>query len=240
MPFILGLSGGIDSAVCAALLKLADVPMCLYFIDVESSEQSAKDAKIIADSLSTPLQTICLDQSFNQLLGDMKLTVSADRLNLVKGNIKARLRMIQQYTMANLHRGLVVGTENKSENIVGYATKHGDAACDVTFINDLTKTEVVYMAELLGIPQCIIDKKPSADLWPDQTDEGELGFTYQELDTFLLHLDPLPCKDVIENIMTLYKNSRHKFSSSDLCSMVFDIRHNDGNTDCEKQCKEAK
>ena len=119
--------------------------------------------------------------------------------------------------MANLHGGLVVGTENKSENYVGYATKYGDAACDISMIDDLTKTEIAVMAEYLDIPEGIRTKKPSADLWADQTDEDELGFTYEELDKWILQIDEASTHAAkVVKMDYMHTSTRHKFETYNL------------------------
>ncbi|KKL11395.1 hypothetical protein LCGC14_2546230, partial [marine sediment metagenome] len=108
--------------------------------------------------------------------------------NLLKGNIKARMRMMFLYDMAGNKNCLVSGTSNLSELNLGYITKHGDGACDIEPIGDYYKTEIFEMAKVLGIPQRIIEKPPSADLWEGQTDEDDLGIIYKELDRILVGL----------------------------------------------------
>jgi NAD+ synthase len=105
--------------------------------------------------------------------------------DMAVANLKPRIRMVILYEYANNHSCLVVGTTNRSEHEIGYFTKHGDGACDIEPIQHLYKTEIFELAKYLGIPDCIINKAPSADLWEGQTDEGEIGLTYKQLDKCL-------------------------------------------------------
>jgi NAD+ synthase len=116
-----------------------------------------------------------------------KLLPEGDRIAL--GNIKARLRMIVLYYHANIHNYLVCGTGNKTEIALGYFTKYGDGACDLLPLGDLPKTEVRELARVLEIPEAIITKVPSAGLWAGQTDEAEIGFTYEEIDRALKKIE---------------------------------------------------
>jgi len=230
MPFILGVSGGVDSAVCAALLKKAKVPSYFFYIGIESSDSAWEGVKQLEEALGLEVHYTNMDASLNAVLTDTDTgcnltvgkpitftryphTVDGSVVLLVQSNVKARLRMIQQYAMANLFGGLVVGTENRSESYVGYATKYGDAACDVTLIDSLTKAEVLAVGKRLKIPQSILDKAPSADLWSGQTDEGELGFTYEDLDRYLLCMDNPHSKEIRDKIVHLHKSTRHKFKA---------------------------
>jgi NAD+ synthase len=102
-----------------------------------------------------------------------------------RGNVMARMRMIVLYDLSARERALVIGTSNKTELMVGYGTQHGDMACAINPLGDLFKSQVWQLAEAIGVPASIVGKKPTADLWEGQTDEGELGFTYAELDALL-------------------------------------------------------
>jgi len=105
-----------------------------------------------------------------------------------RGNIMARIRMAYLFDKAKKHTALVLGTENKSEYLLGYFTRFGDDASDIEPVRHLYKTQVYELARYLQIPDAIIEKPPSADLWPEQTDEGEFGFTYKEADQILFYL----------------------------------------------------
>jgi NAD+ synthase len=178
--FVLGLSGGLDSAVCAALIRKATDNCLGLILPIESDVKDLDDAANIANILNVKTQYVDLTTVYNNL---MKMLPGGDRLAL--GNLKARLRMVVLYYHANLHNYLVCGTGNKTEISLGYFTKHGDGACDILPIGDLYKGEVRELARELNIPQSIIQKVPSAGLWSGQTDEGEIGCTYEEMDDAL-------------------------------------------------------
>lgn len=175
---IVGISGGIDSAVTAYLCVKALGPQNVVALLLPYGQQiDINDSLLIVKKLKINYQIV-----------DIKPIV--DALNscndkLIKANLMARIRMAILYSHANLHHGLVAGTTNKSEFSIGYFTKHGDGACDLEIIADLYKTEIFHLAKILDIPQNIIDKKPSAGLWAGQSDERELGFTYTDLDRYL-------------------------------------------------------
>lgn len=197
----IGISGGIDSAVTAALCTLAFGKDKVFGVLMPYGEQSdVQDSRDLVNFLgikSFEVDIKAIVDSFNSF--DKKL---------VKANLMARTRMIVLYSYANLHYGLVMGTSNKSELMTGYFTKHGDGACDIEVIANLYKTEIFDLAKYLKIPKNFINKKPSAGLWLGQTDEGEMGFTYADLDKFL---QGGSIDSKIENkINNLIKNSEHK------------------------------
>jgi NAD+ synthase len=208
--FVLGLSGGIDSAVAAALCKRACPDMTLgVMMPCYSDPQDLLDARLAADAFSIPVEEIVLDEVFETFVS--VLTGAAyDRNNkdLALANIKPRLRMTTLYFLAARRRLLVVGTGNKSEIMIGYSTKYGDSGVDLLPIGGLVKTEVREFARFLGVPREIIDKAPSAGLWAGQTDEAEMGFTYEELDRYILTGDSRPeTRAIIEGMI---KRSEHK------------------------------
>ena len=135
----------------------------------------------IAQSLGIEYKEIAIDSILNEFL----LMTQLEEDNLAIGNLKARIRMSIIYYFANQKNYLVSGTGNKSEILIGYFTKHGDGACDIEPIGDLYKTEVYRLSELMGIPQEIIAKPPRAGLWTNQTDEAEIGMSYDLLDQIL-------------------------------------------------------
>ena len=185
---IVGLSGGIDSSVVAYLAVKALGKKNVFGLILPyktSSKSSISDAFIIADKLGIKTKIIDLTPAADGLvnsIGDTKIN------NIRHGNILARLRMICLYDYSSKTGGLVLGTGNKTEILLGYTTLFGDSACAINPIGDLYKTQVWQLAELLKIPKSIIKKKPSADLWAGQTDEKELGFTYKEADKLLFYL----------------------------------------------------
>ena len=182
--FVLGLSGGLDSAVCAALIRKATENCLGLILPIESDATDLDDAANLAGLLHIKTQYIDLTAVYNNL---MKMLPGGDRVAL--GNIKARLRMVVLYYHANLHNYLVCGTGNKTEISLGYFTKYGDGACDILPIGDLYKGEVRELARELNIPENIIKKIPSAGLWSGQTDENEIGFSYEQMDNALRKIE---------------------------------------------------
>jgi NAD+ synthase len=180
---VLGLSGGIDSAVVAYLAVRAlgkDNVYCVKMPYRTSNPQSVKDADRMIELLGVRSMTVDISpavDAFSESLND----VSPARL----GNIMARCRMITLFDLSAGLEALVLGTSNKTERLLGYGTLHGDLASSVNPLGDLYKTQVWALAKYLGIPQDIIDKKPSADLVEGQTDEKDFGFTYRQADDVL-------------------------------------------------------
>ena len=185
---VLGMSGGLDSSVLAVLCQRAFPQNALGIImPCYSSREDNEHAQAVASQFSIPTKTVVLDSVFDTLLK----ALSADQADsavtqLAKGNIKARLRMLTLYYFANQLKYMVAGSSNRSELSVGYFTKYGDGGVDIMPLGSLVKGEVKELAKFLGIPRPIIDKPPSAGLWSGQTDEGELGFSYDELDRYLV------------------------------------------------------
>lgn len=207
---MLGLSGGIDSAVVAALCSQALPKNTLGLImPCHSNAKDKKHAEIVAKKFSIPTKTVVLDDIYDAYLKILPDFKSGSFLKQVaQANLKARLRMITLYYTANQLKYMVVGSGNKSELTVGYFTKHGDAGVDILPLGNLVKKEVRELAKYLKIPQEIIDKAPSAGLWEGQTDEGEMGFTYEALDNYIL-TGKAP-EDVKKRIEQMHKASAHK------------------------------
>jgi NAD+ synthase len=179
---VIGLSGGIDSSVVAALAKdaVGKSRVLGLLLPCHSQARDLKDAQIIAKRLGIKAELIDLSCAYDNLLKVLPKTS-----NLAQANLKARLRMSVLYYFANKKNYLVCGTGNKSELMVGYFTKYGDGGVDILPIGDLLKKDVKVLAKELGIPEHIITKPPTAGLWPGQTDEAEMGITYKELDDIL-------------------------------------------------------
>jgi NAD+ synthase len=180
---VLGLSGGVDSAVCAAVAARALGPENVLGIIMPyrtSAPESQADAFLVAEA--TGIRTEIVDIS---PMVDPFLAARAVHDRVRAGNVMARQRMIVLYDFSQRDRALVLGTSNKTELLLGYGTLHGDMACAVNPLGDLYKTQVWQLAEALSIPQKVVQKKPSADLWSGQTDEGELGFSYRDVDRLL-------------------------------------------------------
>jgi NAD+ synthase len=145
-----------------------------------SSPDSLEHAQQVIDQLGIPSLTIPITEMVEPLFERLP-----DMSQMRRGNAMARARMIVIYDQSEAFRGLVVGTSNKTEILLGYSTLYGDAACALNPLGDLYKTQVRQLSRALGIPAAIVDKPPSADLWLGQTDEGELGFTYEQADQLL-------------------------------------------------------
>jgi NAD+ synthase len=185
---VLGLSGGIDSSVVAALcIKVFPENTLAIIMPCHSIDEDRIHAEAVAKIFSIPTKTVVLDSVYDNLLKilpDFKTEPSLMRL--AQANLKARLRMITLYHAANQLKYLVAGSGNRSEITVGYFTKHGDSGVDILPLGNLVKKEVRELARFLKVPQEIIDKPPSAGLWAGQTDESEMGLTYEALDTYIL------------------------------------------------------
>jgi len=180
---VINLSGGIDSAVSFVLAVEALGPQNVLAIRLPyktSSADSLEHAQLLIDQFSSQSVTIPITEMVDPLIAG-----EPDMSEVRKGNIMARLRMIAAYDQSESFKGLVVGTGNKTEILLGYTTLYGDSACALNPIGDLYKTQVRQLARALNIPEVIVAKPPSADLWTGQTDEGELGFTYEEVDKLL-------------------------------------------------------
>ena len=183
---VIGLSGGIDSAVSAYLSAKAlgrENVLALRMPYTTSSPESLRDAGAVIEDLSLPQLTVSISEMADPLIGRFP-----EMSNLRKGNIMARLRMIALYDQSMAWGGLVMGTSNKTEFLLGYSTIYGDSGVALHPIADLYKCQVRQMARHLGVPDAIVRKPPSADLWVGQTDEDELGFTYDEADQVLFLL----------------------------------------------------
>jgi NAD+ synthase len=180
---VVNLSGGIDSAVSFVLAAEALGPQNVLAIRLPyktSSADSLEHAQMLIDQIGCPALTIPITE-----MTDPLISREPGMSEIRKGNIMARARMIVAYDQSEAFKGLVVGTGNKTEILLGYTTLYGDSACAINPIGDLYKTQVRQLAQGLGIPDPIIAKPPTADLWEGQTDEGELGFTYEEVDKLL-------------------------------------------------------
>jgi NAD+ synthase len=193
---VVGLSGGLDSAIAAVLCKNAfpDTTLCLI-LPCDSRKEDVAHAKLLADKFRIETKELDLSTIFTVLRElveertEKKDTKGSSESNIANANLKPRLRMLCLYYFANKHNYLVVGTGNKSELAIGYFTKYGDGAVDILPLGDMLKTEERALAESLGIPHEIIEKTPSAGLWDGQTDEGEIGMSYAELDSAIEALE---------------------------------------------------
>lgn len=183
---VLGISGGLDSAVVAYLTKEALGGLNVLGVIMPyktSSPESTADAMMVCKTLGIRSRIIDITPMVDEFF-DVDRHMNHIRL----GNIAARSRMIILYDLSARDNALVVGTSNKTELILGYGTIYGDTACAINPIGDLYKTQVWELARELGVPEKIISKTPTADLWAGQTDEGELGFTYKDVDKLLIEM----------------------------------------------------
>src|SRR5215207_2937604 len=227
---VLGLSGGIDSAVICALSTMAAGParVIAAIMPIHSRPEDMRDAEQVASAFEVIPRVIDLVPAHDALIAAMPddgaagledanvdLDRQSTRRQLALANVKPRIRMTSLYYLANRYNGLVVGTGNKTELAIGYFTKYGDGGVDVLPLGDLDKTAVRGLARELGVPETVISKAPSAGLWEGQTDEAEIGVTYDQLDRVLAStrgeernepVDPV----TMERISSLIATSEHK------------------------------
>lgn len=215
---VMGLSGGIDSASVAALLKHAvgNKRLLALILPIHSQSRDLNDAYSIAKRLGIKTKIVDLSKIYDNII---RILPKANRI--AQANLKPRLRMLVLYYFANKLNYLVCGTGNKSEISVGYFTKFGDAGTDILPIGGLLKTQVRRLAKKLGIPKHIIDKPPSAGLWSGQTDEGEMGITYLELDDILERMEKkkrqVLSKKKVNKIKEMIERSEHKRQGPPIC-----------------------
>ncbi len=211
---VVGISGGVDSAVVAGLCSMAFPDNTIGVImPSQSNPEDREDALWIAEGFELRPLEVNLGGAHTQVMGQVKKGLEDQGYDLVgekmsQGNLKARLRMSTLYAVANAMNYLVVGTDNAPESYTGYFTKYGDGGVDLLPISSLTKTEVRAWARMLGLPMRIATRVPTAGLWPGQTDESELGLTYDLIDRYLLGEEVSP--EVKERIETLHRQSEHK------------------------------
>ena len=184
--FVVGMSGGVDSAVTAVLCKAACPASTLgLLLPINSDPKDLEDALLVAGEYQIPTRTIDLSGTFERFVGEVTGGGAWKSTPVAIANIKPRLRMTALYYVANEHNYLVVGTGNATELALGYFTKYGDGGVDLLPLGNLSKREVYGLARFLKLPAAILTKAPSAGLLPGQTDEGELGYSYQALEEVL-------------------------------------------------------
>jgi NAD+ synthase len=217
---VVGVSGGLDSAVVAALAVRAIGPQNVHAVMLPAPDSHAEDtehARLACRSLG--LEPVLHD--IGPIVEGLVASLGRQPEARVYGNAKARARMLLLYAEAQSRGDLVCGTGNKSEILTGYFTKHGDGGVDVQPIGDLYKTQVRVLARHLGVPRAIIDKPPSAGLYPGQTDEADMGLSYDQLDAVLrgmelnLGLDLIARKTslappVVEKVEAMVRRTEHK------------------------------
>lgn len=203
---VFGLSGGLDSAVVAALSKLAYGDDHLGLImPIHSMEDDEADARLVADKLGIKIKKVDLSSTYDEFV---KVAKADDFTKMSLSNIKPRLRMTNLYLHGQNLSYMVVGSSNKSEYLVGYFTKWADSACDIYLLRDFYKSEVYELAKVLGVPDEIIKKKPSAGLWKGQSDEDELKVSYDDIEKYFE--GESIAKEKEERIKTLYNSTQHK------------------------------
>lgn len=211
---VCGISGGVDSAVVAALCKKAFPENSLgVILPCHSSPEDREDALLVAETLGMEVVEIDLGEAHTNIYGKVERALGTegcpDNIQKVsQGNLKARLRMAALYTVANIKNYLVVGTDNAAESYTGYFTKYGDGGVDLLPISSLTKTEVRAWARAMGLPEKIVSRTPTAGLWQGQTDEGEMGLTYDMIDRYLIGQE-VP-QEAARKIEELHRISEHK------------------------------
>lgn len=217
---VVGLSGGIDSSVCTLLARRASGNkkfVSVFMPEETTPERDRGDVKNLEKKFGFEVNRLNIDDIVNQF---KEMFSDVDELSLA--NVKARVRMTVLYAVANERNGLVVGTGNLSEWLLGYFTKHGDGAADIEPIIHLYKTELRVLARELKIPPSIVEKPPSAGLWEGQTDEEELGASYGEIDEILYCMHELDYsrtktkkelelnKEMVDHVYELVDRTRHK------------------------------
>lgn len=222
---VVGLSGGVDSAVVARLCQLAAPGAALgVLLPCHSDPTDERDAREVAEHFKLPVVRVPLEEPFDALARAVKpaaaescrhLSVAEPtpddlRARMPLANIKPRLRMATLYFLANRLNYLVAGTGNRCELAIGYFTKYGDGGVDLLPLGNLLKSEVRAMARELGVPSRVIEKAPSAGLWLGQTDEGEMGFTYADLEAYLQKGPDAVAPAVAMRIERLMRASEHK------------------------------
>ena len=217
---LFGLSGGIDSAVVAKLCQLAFPQRVLgVILPCYSHPQDEADARLVATTFGIPVARVDLGPTFDALTDSLSHAVrglpshveTVDiKQQLPEANVKPRLRMASLYFLANSLNYLVAGTGNRSEITLGYYTKYGDGGVDVLPIGGLLKSEVYALARELGVPEPIMTKPPTAGLWVGQTDEAEMGFSYDMLEAYLAKGASAVPAHVAKRIEQLRASSNHK------------------------------
>lgn len=226
--FVVGLSGGIDSAVVAGLAArgVGNDKVLGVMMPSASNPDDLESAKKVAAAFGLPTLLVDLSAVTTSLLStlptpeevasalNIDASAAKEGQQLANANVKPRLRMTTLYYIANLCRGIVLGTGNKSEAMIGYFTKYGDGGVDLKPIVNLYKHQVRAIAREIGVPVSVIDRPPSAGLWQGQTDEDEIGITYEELDRTLIAIESGNTEDVdpsvLAKVTAMIASSQHK------------------------------
>jgi NAD+ synthase len=185
--FVFGLSGGVDSAAAAALAVRAVGPerTLAVLMPCHSQAEDTRLGRLVAETFRIPVIAVDLSAAHDVLM----TALPPSKHCLAPANVRPRLRMVALYYLAQSRNYLVLGSGNRTEIAVGYFTKYGDGGVDLLPLGDLYKTQVWELARELGVPQVVVGRPPSAGLWPGQTDEGEMGITYRDLDRVLAAIE---------------------------------------------------
>lgn len=216
----LGLSGGVDSAVVGGLAKMALGDNVLGLImPCHSDPIDEEFARLVASKFLIRVERVDLAPTFDSLLGVLP---PGDRMAVA--NLKPRLRMMTLYYHASRLGYLVAGTGNKSELSIGYFTKYGDGGVDILPIGDLLKTQVRELARELGVPEAVIERPPTAGLWAGQTDESEMGLTYEELDLAIARIERGDTsqidRTILDRVTAMMNASAHKRALPEVCRIA--------------------
>lgn len=215
---IVGLSGGIDSAVVAALLKkVCGNSMLAVLMPCHSRKEDSTDAMLLVEQFDLPWMNVDLSPVYDSFLKVIPHEISSEN-GIHLANLKPRLRMATLYCIGQKNDLIVCGTGNKAELATGYFTKYGDSGVDILPLGDLLKGEVIQIAFELGVPENIIQKPPSAGLWSGQTDEDELGMTYQQIDRYLA--TGKSEAGTAEKIKAAFDRSEHKRQTPPICLIM--------------------
>ncbi|MGB9986597.1 NAD+ synthase [Salarchaeum japonicum] len=219
--YVLGVSGGLDSALGARVAADAVGPenaLGLILPGAPSSTANMRDARDLCDFLGIPYE----EDDIRPAVASIRDGLSGDFDETTVGNVRARVRMTYCYEAANARNYLVLGADNKSEYELGYFTKYGDGAVDLAPFGDLYKTDLYEFAEYLGLPETFIEKQPTAELWEGQTDEDELGASYEVIDAVLrryldrdltvaeIVADTGIDRDLVERFVSRHESTEHK------------------------------
>jgi NAD+ synthase len=218
--YVVGLSGGIDSAVTAALCQRAMGDALLgVLMPCGSASEDAEMAKLVANAFRMQTVTVDLTASYEALLDGLPPGTS----DMARANIKPRLRMATLYALGQTRGYLVAGTGNRSELAIGYFTKYGDGGVDVEPLGELYKWQVRLLAHHLGVPQPIVERPPTAGLWAGQTDESEMGMTYDQLDRTLAAIQASQMDDLdltlLRKVQRMISSSAHKRAMPPICPL---------------------
>ena len=208
--YVLGLSGGVDSSLVAVLSAKAvgkDKVTCIM-MPIHSLKEDLEDALKLAKHFDLRYEIVDASEVFDKYISAFA-DIGIELDTATKSNLKARIRMSILYAYAQKNNYLVLGTDNKDERYTGYFTKHGDGAADLFVISKLLKSEVVKASKILGIPDELAERVPSAGLFPGQTDEAEMGIKYKDIDRYLLGDEYVP-EEVVAKIERLHRITEHK------------------------------